>query len=328
MKKRSWTDLDLINAVKNSISIREVILKLKLIPAGGTFNNIKRSILEAKLDMSHFLGKGHRKGSMKYSNAELVEEAFTIKSKCRRATLKLMILQLKLLDYECSECGQGTEWLDKPLTLVLDHINGVPNDHRLENLRLLCPNCDSQQPTFRGIKGRKKDKIIPPKRSDFERDYNNMITSELEDKYEVNTQTIYKWKTQYGIPSKTKTKTKDKKECALENCNNIVLDSRGKYCSVECYKKSKTNEKKECASESCNNIVPSSRGKYCSVECYKLTIKKDGKPDQRKIKNRPTKETLQELINNHSFSGIGRMYRVSDNAVRKWCKFFNIVKNS
>jgi hypothetical protein len=41
-------------------------------------------------------------------------------------------------------------WLGKPLVLILDHINGKHNDHRLVNLRLLCPNCNSQQPTFAG----------------------------------------------------------------------------------------------------------------------------------------------------------------------------------
>ena len=51
---------------------------------------------------------------------------------------------------QCLWCGIGTIWLDKPLTLQVDHINGVHRDNRLENLRLLCPNCHSQTDTFGG----------------------------------------------------------------------------------------------------------------------------------------------------------------------------------
>ncbi len=48
------------------------------------------------------------------------------------------------------------EWLGKSLSLHLDHINGINNDNRLENLRILCPNCHSLKPTHRG-KNRKNN---------------------------------------------------------------------------------------------------------------------------------------------------------------------------
>jgi 5-methylcytosine-specific restriction endonuclease McrA len=63
--------------------------------------------------------------------------------------LKRRLLAKGLLQRRCSECGL-TDWRGAPLALVLDHINGDPRDHRLENLRLLCPNCNSQTPTFAG----------------------------------------------------------------------------------------------------------------------------------------------------------------------------------
>jgi hypothetical protein len=50
--------------------------------------------------------------------------------------------------YKCEECN-NSEWMNKPLTLELDHINGDFNDNSLENVRLLCPNCHSQTDTFR-----------------------------------------------------------------------------------------------------------------------------------------------------------------------------------
>lgn len=62
--------------------------------------------------------------------------------------LKNRLINEGIKKNECECCGISS-WNEKPLMCELDHINGNSNDHRLENLRILCPNCHSQTDTFR-----------------------------------------------------------------------------------------------------------------------------------------------------------------------------------
>lgn len=78
------------------------------------------------------------------------EEVFVENSNYPRGSIKRRILKDDILDYRCSICGQGPHWNNKPMTLILDHINGINNDHRIENLRFVCSNCNIQLPTFCG----------------------------------------------------------------------------------------------------------------------------------------------------------------------------------
>lgn len=64
-----------------------------------------------------------------------------------RANVKRRLLGVGLLENRCRECGL-MEWLGEPLTVQIDHVNGIRDDHRLENLRMLCPNCHSQTDTY------------------------------------------------------------------------------------------------------------------------------------------------------------------------------------
>ena len=53
-------------------------------------------------------------------------------------------------DNRCSVCSMPAEWEFKPIVLILDHIDGHSENNELDNLRLICPNCDSQLSTFKG----------------------------------------------------------------------------------------------------------------------------------------------------------------------------------
>ena len=81
-------------------------------------------------------------------------------SKHPRSIVRNRIIKDNLIEHKCSECSIVNEYNDKPISLQLDHINGIRNDHRLENLRWLCPNCHSQQNTSFGKNNKNEKKLI------------------------------------------------------------------------------------------------------------------------------------------------------------------------
>ncbi len=75
-----------------------------------------------------------------------------------RQHVKIRLLRAGLLENQCSACGLR-DWRGAPLSMHIDHINGVKDDHRLENLRMLCPNCHSQTETYGGRNARRRRRL-------------------------------------------------------------------------------------------------------------------------------------------------------------------------
>jgi hypothetical protein len=103
------------------------------------------------LDTSHFTGQGHLRGKTHgwTPSRPLAEILVANSTYVATSHLKNRLLKEGLLVNRCSRCDLPPV-CGEPLVLVLDHKNGDRADHRLENLRLLCPNCNSQQNTFAG----------------------------------------------------------------------------------------------------------------------------------------------------------------------------------
>ncbi len=146
MKRRTWTDEQLLSIVPECTSIRQVLMALGLVAKGGNFKTIKTHIARLGLDTSHITGKGHGKG---YSIGRPLSELLVVGSSVGSHHLKMRLLKAGILQEKCYQCGIQN-WLDKPLSFHLDHINGINVDNRLTNLRLVCPNCHSQTETYCG----------------------------------------------------------------------------------------------------------------------------------------------------------------------------------
>jgi 5-methylcytosine-specific restriction endonuclease McrA len=149
--------------VSRSSSLRQIAKNIPNITitksnATGLRASIKNRITEENLNIDHIpLGIGANKG--KKLNPQLMPldqcllNLFVENSNSLRFQIRNYIHAYQLLgDYECKWCKNSGMWNGKALTLQLDHINGISNDHRLVNLRWLCPNCHSQTPTYAGRK--------------------------------------------------------------------------------------------------------------------------------------------------------------------------------
>lgn len=156
MKRRSWTVDELRRAVKTSFSYRQVISKLGLREAGGNYEQIKKYIRELSLDKAHFKGRGWNAGLIGIGKPRLSLEQILVKnSSFQSFKLKKRLFTAKLKKKTCEICGWAEETQDGYLPLELDHVNGDRHDNRLENLRILCPNCHSLTTTYRSRRRKK-----------------------------------------------------------------------------------------------------------------------------------------------------------------------------
>lgn len=167
------------------------------------------------------------------SRARPIEEILVAGSSYSRNSLKKRLWSSGLKRRECELCGQGETWLGRPMGLILDHVNGVRDDNRLENLRIVCPNCAATLDTHCGRKNR----------------------------LEV--------------------------ERVCERCASPFRPNR-----------------------------PEQR--YCSAACGRRYLR-EGTPNTklRRVERPPYDQLLREIAET-SFSAVGRLYGVSDNAIRKW----------
>ena len=134
--------------IQNSYSYSDCLRALGLTTRGGSSLDIlKRRIAELNCSTEHFGKYINQKNP--YIRYELDEILVENSSYANISSLKKRLVNENRLEYKCAICGL-TNWLGKEISLQLDHINGINNDHRIENLRFLCPNCHSQTDTYAG----------------------------------------------------------------------------------------------------------------------------------------------------------------------------------
>jgi Zn finger protein HypA/HybF involved in hydrogenase expression len=159
-KKRSkiWLlqEEEFLSLIKKSRSVKEALNYFGLENKGGNFRTIKQRISELNIDISHFLNNVEASNLTRKLSKDEFEQNWLIENSTRnRFHLKKYLTKFKLLDYKCHKCNNLGSWMGEQMILQLEHINGISNDNRLENLCFLCPNCHSQTLSFAGRKNKK-----------------------------------------------------------------------------------------------------------------------------------------------------------------------------
>lgn len=142
-----YTREELEKVIRESTSLREVLIKLEMSPKGSSYKRMRNILSDLKIDTAHFLGFNRKVG--RTVKKLKLEDIFDNTVKIASNSLKRKLLKLGLMEYRCIICGIS-EYNNEYLSLHLDHVDGNSENNAFDNLRLLCPNCHSQTDTFAG----------------------------------------------------------------------------------------------------------------------------------------------------------------------------------
>ncbi|MFI2718853.1 HNH endonuclease signature motif containing protein [Streptomyces collinus] len=146
-----WTRDVLERAVAASTNMCEVLRHLGLEVVGGHHTHISRRIKAYGIDTSHFKVPTRRGKPWRPRTPEafLVEQPADRARRVPSDRLKWAMASPGVAE-RCALCGTEAVWRGRPLPLEVDHVDGDWRNNRIENLRLLCPNCHSTTDSYRG----------------------------------------------------------------------------------------------------------------------------------------------------------------------------------
>lgn len=140
-------------AIAAAMCWSDALRALGLRTAGGNHRTLQRWAARWEIDTSHFDANAVRRRTLGRAPAPL-EEILVEHSPFGRQTVKRRLLEAGLKQPVCERCGQGEIWQGRRMAMILDHVNGVADDHRLENLQIVCPNCAATLETHCGRQNR------------------------------------------------------------------------------------------------------------------------------------------------------------------------------
>ena len=301
ISEKDWKEI-----INNSTNFSEIARKVNRTP-GSHFNiKLREYACMHNISLEKFNNNNNNNNNTNGKEKYVLEDILIQNSPITRKVLINYLAKYNVLEYKCAICGNKGEWNGVSLTLQIDHINGIRDDNRKENLRWLCPNCHSQTDTYTGKNKTKKEVINFTEQEAIEalKQTNNVNQAT---KFIGCAQGGANWirindiKKQYGIIQYDDL-TKEEK-IQLEQ-SRITLPFK-----IDSINKTKHNYCKKCGRE-----LSTKNAEYCQTCIHEF---------QRRCEW-PSREELKQVIRTLPFLQIGKKYGVSDNAVRKWCLNYNL----
>lgn len=263
---KKYNKEELSEIVKGSVSIAGCLRKLNIRAVGGNYKTIAKHIKRLNIDTSHFTGQGWSSGKrLGPSTRAAPLDAILVQNSLygNSNLLKGKLIAANLKSRLCEQC-KNTKWNDKDIPLELEHCNGDNTDNRIENLKLLCPNCHAQTAFYRG-----RNKL-----------------SKRNERNALNRVKLGESLTGNPEPSTSLQRS--------EGVETLRREPKSYIC--------KCGNKMHASSAQCRN---------CDI-----TSRKSSRPSFFQL--------VEDFTQLKSFTQVGRKYKVSDNAVRKWAKLYQI----
>lgn len=192
---------DLQKLIDQSTSLKDLCNIFNINAHNGSIKTLYRRLKTFNFDFSKMqINRSHLRAERTIPTIEFCE-----KSKTSRAVIRRLVLRGNIIEYKCVKCKNTGDWQEEKLSLHLEHINGVNDDNRIENLCFLCPNCHSQTTSYAGrnkkyftfekkvkLKRERPKKFDPSKEELEELLQSNMSIVKIGEKYNVSDNSIRK----------------------------------------------------------------------------------------------------------------------------------------
>lgn len=318
--------------IKNSTSFAEALNRIGTAGTGRTYTQFQAYIKKLNIPTNHFAKRAQ--------SAYVFEHYFCENSLISRSSIKKKILKEKLIEYKCDSCGIRDKWNGANLVLILDHINGVNNDNRLENLRFLCPNCNSQTSTF-------CSKNVAYQNSNININLNPINTiKKIENRKKITKKEIIRELKKNNSLKATYSALSISVSALKYFCKKNNIDT-GYYILRDCFalkickqynKNYNIHQLAKMYNTSIGNIrrILNKNKVLIKQNPYTSFSRNPGLKEKIPVRNTwqgcEQEEVIKELTEmlkfHRNLSAVGRVYGVSSNAVKKWCIKYKINYSS
>jgi ribosomal protein S27AE len=155
-RRPRFTEPEARLAIAKSRSWNEALRRLGYSPRGGNPATVRKYVEKWGISTAHFDSTAASIEGLRRSWPKPIPltQILVEGSTYNRNHLKTRLLRAGLKQPLCELCGQGEIWRGRRMALILDHVNGRSDDNRIENLRIVCPNCAATLDTHCGRKNK------------------------------------------------------------------------------------------------------------------------------------------------------------------------------